>query len=106
MKNRHKLDYPPYYYLTSIKIASKDYDLASKEIIKVKNYLLKNLENETIILGPTTANVFKINNIYRFQITIKYKKDAKLIPVLKELDHQYVLNNKVNIEIDNNPLQV
>ena len=106
MNNRHKLDYPPYYYLTSIKIASKDYDLASKEIIKVKNYLLKNLENETIILGPTTANVFKMNNIYRFQITVKYKKDSKLMAVLKELDHQYMLNNKVNIEIDNNPLQV
>ena len=106
MNNRHKLDYPPYYYLTSIKIASKDYDLASKEIIKVKNFLFKNLENETIILGPTTANVFKMNNIYRFQIIIKYKKDSKLMNTLRELDNLYMLNNKVNIEIDNNPLQV
>ena len=106
MNNRHKLDYPPYYFLTSIKIASKDYDLASKEIIKVKNYLFKNLENETIILGPTTAGMFKINNIYRFQIIIKYKKDSKLSKTLKELDHIYVLNSKVKIEIDNNPLQV
>ena len=40
MTNRHKLDYPPYYYLTSIKIASKDYDLASKEIIKVNKWML------------------------------------------------------------------
>ena len=106
MENRHKLDYPPYYFLTSIKIASKDYDLASKEITKVKNYLLKNLEKSTIILGPTTANVFKMNNIYRFQILIKYKKDDKLFTVLKELDKIYALNNKVNIEIDNNPLEV
>ena len=106
MENRHKLDYPPYYFLTSIKIASKDYDLASKEITKVKNYLLKNLEKGTIILGPTTANVFKMNNIYRFQILIKYKKDDKLFSTLKELDKIYALNNKVNIEIDNNPLEV
>ncbi len=106
MENRHKLDYPPYYYLTSIKIASKDYDLASKEISKVKNYLQKNLSNGTIILGPTTANVFKMNNIYRFQIIIKYKKDEKLFSTLKELDKLYALNNKANIEIDNNPLSV
>lgn len=106
MSNRHKLDYPPYYYLTSIKIASKDYDLASKEIIKVKNYLTKNLSNDTIILGPTTASMFKINNIYRFQIILKYKKDPKLFSSLKELDELYMLNNKVNIEIDNNPLQL
>lgn len=106
MNNRHKLDYPPYYYLTSIKIASKDYDLASKEIIKVKNYLAKNVSNDTIILGPTTASMFKINNIYRFQIILKYKRDSKLFNCLKELDEIYMLNNKVNIEIDNNPLQL
>lgn len=106
MSNRHKLDYPPYYYLTSVKIASKDYDLASKEIIKVKNYLFKNLSNETIILGPTTASMFKLNNVYRFQLILKYKNDPKLFSSLKELDELYMLNNKVNIEIDNNPLQL
>ena len=106
MSNRHKLDYPPYYYLTSIKIASKDYDLASKEIIKVKKYLEKKLNQSTIILGPTTASVFKINNIYRFQIILKYKKDPSIMNTLKELDELYMLNNKVNIEIDNNPLQL
>lgn len=106
MSNRHKLDYPPYYFLVSLKIASKDYELASKEITKVKNYLTKNLDSNTIILGPTTASMFKINNIYRFQIIIKYKKDSKLFLVLKELDELYMNNLKVNIEIDNNPLQV
>ncbi len=106
MSNRHKLDYPPYYFITSIKIASKDYDVASKEIIKVKKYLEQNLSKETIILGPTTASQFKINNIYRFQIILKYKKDKQLSKTLKELDELYMLNNKANIEIDNNPLQV
>ena len=60
----------------------------------------------SIILGPTTASVFKINNIYRFQIIIKYKQDDNLFKTLKELDRIYVSNLKVNIEIDNNPLQV
>ena len=106
MNNRHKLDYPPYYYITSIKIASKDYELASKEITKIKNYLEKKLSNKTIILGPTTANPFRINNIYRFQIILKYKIESNLMNTLKELDELYMTNNKVNIEIDNNPLQV
>lgn len=106
MSNRHKLDYPPYYYLTSIKIASKDYELASKEIIKVKKYLEQNLSKNTILLGPTTASMFKINNIYRFQIILKYKKEPQLLKTLKELDELYMLNTKANIEIDNNPLQV
>ena len=106
MSNRHKLDYPPYYYLTMIRTASKDYDAASKEITKVKKYLETKLNKSTLILGPTTASTFKINNIYRFQLIIKYKKDENLFPALKELDELYMLNNKVNIEIDNNPLSL
>lgn len=106
MSNRHKLDYPPYYFLSIIKIASKNYEEASKEILKVKNYLTKNLSNDTIILGPTTSSVFKINNVYRFQIILKYKKESLLFKTLKELDEMYALNPKVNIEIDNNPLQL
>ena len=106
MSNRHKLNYPPYYYITSIKIASKEYELASKEILKVKRYLDSNLSKETIILGPSTAAVFKINNIYRFQIIIKYKREPALNNALKKLDEIYMNNSKVNIEIDNNPLHV
>ena len=106
MNNRHKLDYPPYYFITSIKIASKDYELASKEITKIKKYLENKLTNKTIILGPTTANPFKINNIYRFQLLLKYKIEPNLMKVLKELDEIYMTNQKANIEIDNDPLQV
>ena len=50
--------------------------------------------------------MFKLNNVYRFQILIKYKVDPALQKTLRELDEIYMLNNKANIEIDNNPLQV
>lgn len=106
MINRHKLDYPPYYFITTVKIASKDYDVASKEITKVKKYLEQRLSKDTVILGPTPASMFRINNVYRFQITIKYKRDPKLLESLHELDKLYMLNNKANIEIDNNPLSL
>ena len=80
--------------------------MARQEITKVRNFLDKNLSDKTIILGPTTAAMFKMNNIYRFQILLKYKKDPNLTNCLKELDEMYSLNNKVNIEIDNGPLQL
>lgn len=106
MSNRHKLDYPPYFFLTTIKIASKDYNEASLEITKVKKYLENNLTSSIIILGPTPSNPFKLKNIYRFQIVLKYKKEPTLLQTLKQLDEIYSLNNQVNLEIDNNPLQV
>lgn len=106
MSIRKKLKYPPYYFLVSLKITSKSYEEASKESINTANFLRKNLSNSTIILGPTTANIFKVNNIYRFNIVIKYRFDEKLKPTLKELDKLFILNNKVNLEIDFNPLNI
>lgn len=106
MDIRRKLKYPPYYYLVSIKVASKYYEEASKEASKVANYLKQNLGSETIILGPSTAAVFKFNNIYRFQIIIKYRFDNKLIPTLKDLQSIFNTNNKVNLEIDLSPNRI
>lgn len=102
MTIRHTLKYSPYYYICYLKISSKDYDLASKEANKIKKSLERNLDKE-IILGPSPANVFKVNNIYRFGIIIKYKKDDKLYQVLIKLIEHYRSNNKVVIDIDFNP---
>lgn len=106
MNIRKKLKYPPYYYLVSLKVSSKEYENASKEAIKTVNYLKNNLSESTIILGPTTANIFKMKNVYRFNIVIKYRFDNKLIKTLKELDKMFIINNKVNLDIDFNPLNI
>ncbi len=106
MNIRKKLKYPPYYYLVSLKVMSKDYELCSKEAIKVVSYLRRNIDEKSLVLGPTTANVFKVNNVYRFGIIIKYRFDDKLVKVLNDLDKMFVLNNKVNLEIDMSPLNI
>lgn len=106
MNIRKKLKYPPYYYLVSLKVTSKEYDECSKEAIRVASFLKKNISDSSIVLGPTTANVFKVNNIYRFNIIVKYRFDEKLIPTLKELDKLFVMNKKVNLEIDVNPTKI
>ena len=100
------MKYPPYYFLVSLKVTSKDYDECSKEATKVVKYLKSNLSETSIILGPTTASVFKVNNIYRFSIIIKYRFDDKLKETLIELDKLFILNKKVNLEIDLNPSRI
>lgn len=106
MKVRKILKYPPYYYLTNIKIGSIDYNEASKEASKVKKYLENHLDKTSIILGPSTASNFKRNNIYRFSITIKYRFDEYLMRALKELDEIYGTNKNVFLEVDINPLWI
>ncbi len=105
MEIRKLLKYPPYFYLTSIKIVSKDYNLALEESKKVANYLRKNLDN-TIILGPTTAGMFKVNNIYRFQIIIKYKNFNFVKEKLCYIDNLYITNKNVSLEIDIDPVRI
>lgn len=105
MEIRHELGYPPYYYLTSIKVLSSDYELASKESVKIGDYLKKNL-NDSIVLGPSVASVFRVNNIYRFQLIIKYKRDLNLYQTLHSLIEHYQSNSKVKIDIDFNPLHI
>ncbi|MCI8346470.1 MAG: primosomal protein N' [Bacilli bacterium] len=102
MKIRYQLKYPPYYYICYLKVSSKNCQEASRETNKIKRCLEKNLKEE-IILGPSPANVFKLNNIYRYGIIIKYKKDISVYPILNNLVEHYRSNNKVNLELDFNP---
>ena len=100
MQIRKRLRYPPYYYLAQIKIKSKEYELAKKEANLVVSFLKKHLSPTSMILGPSTSNLFRINNIYHFEILIKYRKDEFLLKTLKELDELFILNKKVEIDID------
>ncbi len=105
MKIRKILKYPPYYYICSIKIISKDYNLASKSSYDVVNYLKQNIKNE-IILGPSVCNVFKVNNNYRFQIIIKYKDVNNILEYLTNIEHHYFNKKDIKVEIDFNPLKL
>ena len=102
MMIRKKLSYPPYYYLAYVKVMSKDYDLASKEATRLMKFLKEELKS-TILLGPSVCNVFKVNNVYRFGIILKYKKEDNLYSALKKADEYYKSNPKVNIDIDFSP---
>ena len=101
MKNRKTLSYPPYYYLVLIRIKGSDYNFLGQEVKKIKEYLKNNLNLD--ILGPTLANPFKLNLVYRFNIIIKYKKEENLYSVLENLLEHYKVNNKITIDIDFNP---
>lgn len=105
MDIRRQLKYPPYFYICSIKIVSPEYETARNESNKIKNYLSKKLSNNFIILGPSTASVFKLKNKYYFQIIIKYKREENLTKTLKELNSMYI-TDKVKLDINLNPLNL
>lgn len=99
MQFRKRLGYPPYYYLNAIFISSPKQELCYQEGRHIADFLKKQLSSATV-LGPTISGVGKINNIYRYMIIIKYKKEDKLYGILKYLDDHYKTKSSVKIDID------
>lgn len=102
MQIRKTLNYPPYFYVCYIRISGKDMNYISKESIKIRNALNRNLTT-TKVLGPTPATIFKLNNIYRYGIILKYKKDNNLYNILEKILDYYKSDSKIRIDIDFNP---
>lgn len=103
IKIRKQLYYPPFCFILAIRLLTKDYDLGNKEISKINEYLKDNLDNNYTVLGPNIS--LKINNMYKFQLIVKYKDNKKLIEVLKEIKKHYK-TNKIRLELDFNPIKI
>ena len=105
MEIRRILKYPPFYYLCFIRISGKDPNYIFGEANKIKRSLDRNLLH-TSILGPSTCSVFKVNNIYRYGIILKYKKEDNLKVILEKILDHYKSNSNIKIDIDFNPSQI
>jgi len=106
MNIRRELCYSPYFYITLVNITSRDYELGFSEANKIGDYLRKNLSEGTRVLGPSMANIFRINNVYHYQCIIKYKRDDKLSKVLRDIDNIYKGNNKIDVDVDVDPVRI
>ena len=97
------LKYPPYYYMTYVKVISDNYELLKNESNLIAAKLKDNLK-DSIVLGPSIGSIFKVKNTYRFMITIKYKKEDNLYNYLDLLLEHYSSNSKIRLDIDFNPI--
>ena len=104
MRIRKILKYPPYYYLCFIRISGKDEKNVYNESNKIKRSLDRNITD--IILGPSPSVLYKINNIYRYSIIIKYKDINSIKDILIKINEHYQGNNNIKIDIDFNPTHV
>ena len=102
MNIRKELKYPPYYYICYIRISGKDKDIIVNDANKIKRALDRNISN-SIILGPSPCTIYRLNNIYRYGIIIKYKNEVNIKEILNRIIEHYKGNTKVKIDIDFNP---
>jgi primosomal protein N' (replication factor Y) (superfamily II helicase) len=92
--------YPPFYYLALIHVSHEDLMKVISVCEKITSYMKTQLSEEAIILGPTVSPIPRINDRYRYQCLIKYKREPRLIPALKKiLDFYMKERNSENVYV-------
>ena len=105
MAIRKKLIYPPFTFISLVKVGGKEFNTTIKEANKIGEYLRRKVDKE-IVLGPSVASLSKINNIYYFEIIIKYKDKEHMIKLLNEVKLLTENNSKIHVEFDINPISL
>jgi primosomal protein N' (replication factor Y) len=101
LKIRELSGYTPFNNLVQIIISDKDVRKLLKLGMKLVIELRKELEHDTVILGPVLPKIARINNYYRAQIIIKYRHSTMMDDVLQRKYNEY--NDVLVIAIDKNP---
>jgi primosomal protein N' (replication factor Y) len=97
--------YPPFYYLSLITVSHDQLLAVVTATEKIVNYVRLQLSDAAVILGPAASPIPRINNRYRYQCLIKYKREPNLTKTLKTILDQYQKDTKsgLQVSIDVNP---
>ena len=98
--------YPPFFYLALITVSHENLINVVSATEKMVNYVRTQVSNKAVVLGPAASSIPRINNRYRYQCLIKYKREPNLIKALKTILDQYQKDAKsgLQVSIDVNPV--
>ena len=103
MKVRKIARFVPFYYMTQIKVKSKDIKTAYLESTKIKETLSMMFnEEELIILGPIQPTISRIDSFYIFNVILKYKVINGLDEALKKI-YDDSIKKDILVSIDRFP---
>ncbi|WP_270525888.1 replication restart helicase PriA [Longibaculum muris] len=104
MLYRQKALYPPYCHMVSILIQSKHEDILQIACQDIKNYLLAHT-HQCKILGPAHSVIYKMQDLYRQRILIKFVQGKDVYEALKTMNDFYnkKQKGKVTVICDFNP---
>jgi primosomal protein N' (replication factor Y) len=97
--------YPPFYYLSLITVSHEQLMTVVSATEKIVNYVRSQVSSEAVVLGPAASPIPRINNRYRYQCLIKYKREPNLNSALKIIldQHQKDAAKGLQVSIDVNP---
>ncbi|REB09706.1 primosomal protein N' [Sporosarcina sp. BI001-red] len=109
MSNRKQFGYPPFYYIVNIQFSHEDLMKVVGYAEKAARFLAEGLSPESVIIGPTASAISRVNNRYRYQCLIKYKKEPKLTETLQALIRFYRtdwIKDGLLLSVDKSPVVI
>ncbi|MFQ3543387.1 primosomal protein N' [Halobacillus rhizosphaerae] len=110
MKLRKAFNYPPYYFLTLFTISHPNQLKVQEVTQKIVQFMKQNLSEQSYVLGPTPSALTRINNRYRYQCMVKYKKEPEQRKLVQRILHYYEeemkQENGLQITVDFQPYQL
>ena len=103
MTFRKAQQYPPFTYLATINISSKDEEAMLEIIENIANNLRAEEYPDVTVLGPIAPYISYENETYNRLILVKYKNSDKIKRYLSDLVDTFKLDNKIRIRININP---
>ncbi|MBR7927346.1 primosomal protein N' [Aerococcaceae bacterium zg-ZUI334] len=108
MKRRHIGNYPPYYFTTLITVSSKNAGKAERKIHEIKQQLSQPVLEQTkelLILGPTRGGIARINEVYYYQLLLKYKDKQLIQSAINQLvqSSQAEVQQGLYVTVDHEP---
>lgn len=98
--------YPPYYFLALVTVSHTEITKVVSVTDKIVQFLRRNVSNESKILGPVASPIPRINDRYRYQCMVKYKREKNLHETFRKIiEHfqQEMSSNDLMITIDLSP---
>lgn len=103
MKVRKMQQYPPFYYLTSLRIFAEQEENVDVVAFEIKEKLESLLLDQGIVIGPSTPFIKKQGAYYIRQIFIKYKSDARLREALLYVNRLFQGRTGYRLQINVDP---
>jgi primosomal protein N' (replication factor Y) (superfamily II helicase) len=104
MRKVHK--YPPFYFIALITVSHQQLMAAVSATEKITSYVQSRVSDGTVVLGPVASPIPRINDRYRYQCLIKYKREPELSSTLKKVLDQYqqaATTTGLQVAVDMNP---
>ena len=103
MQLRKAQQYPPYTFLASVTVGGRNEETVIESTYRIIDKLNESLQDDAVVLGPTTPFVpYENNNHYRL-ILLKYRKQEIVRDALKKLIEANAGKGSINISVNIDP---